>query len=37
MMLWSIARSLLMMGGNLPSFTLGLLTNDEVLAVNQRG
>jgi alpha-galactosidase len=40
MTLWSIARSPLMMGGNMPEntpFTLGLLTNDEVLAVNQRG
>ncbi|MGA3023768.1 MAG: DUF5597 domain-containing protein [Bryobacteraceae bacterium] len=36
--LWSIARSPLMMGGNLTSmdaFTLSLLTNPEVLAVNQ--
>ena len=38
MTLWSIARSPLMMGGDLTKlddFTLGLLTNDEVLAVNQ--
>ena len=38
MTLWSIFRSPLMMGGDLPSsdaFTLGLLTNPEVLAVNQ--
>ena len=38
MTLWSIARSPLIMGGNLPKnddFTLALLTNDEVLAVNQ--
>jgi hypothetical protein len=37
--LWSIARSPLMFGGNLPDndeFTLSLLTNDEVLAVNQK-
>ncbi|MGC1521219.1 MAG: glycoside hydrolase family 27 protein [Steroidobacteraceae bacterium] len=36
--LWSIARSPLMMGGDLrklDDFTLSLLTNDEVLAVNQ--
>jgi len=36
--LWSIARSPLMHGGDLTktdSFTLSLLTNDEVLAVNQ--
>jgi hypothetical protein len=35
---WSIARSPLMFGGNLPDnddFTLSLITNDEVLAVNQ--
>lgn len=35
---WSIARSPLMFGGNLPdndAFTLALITNDEVLAVNQ--
>ena len=39
MTLWSIARSPLIMGGHLPrndTFTLALLTNDEVLAVNQR-
>jgi hypothetical protein len=38
MTLWSIARSPLIMGGNLPkndAFTLSLLTNDEVLVVNQ--
>ena len=38
--LWAIFRSPLMMGGDLPSsdaFTLGLLTNPEVLAVNQHG
>lgn len=38
MTLWSIFRSPLMMGGDLPSidpFTLSLLTNDEVLAVDQ--
>jgi len=38
MTLWSIARSPLIMGGHLPkndTFTLSLLTNDEVLAVNQ--
>ncbi|HZR20643.1 MAG TPA: glycoside hydrolase family 27 protein [Verrucomicrobiae bacterium] len=38
MTLWSIVRSPLILGGNLPkndNFTLGLLTNDEVLAVNQ--
>ncbi len=36
--LWCIARSPLILGGNLPNndeFTLGLLSNDEVLAVNQ--
>ena len=36
--LWSIFRSPLMFGGNLPDndqFTLSLITNDEVLAVNQ--
>ena len=36
--LWSMARSPLMIGGNLPAndpFTLALLTNDEVLAVDQ--
>jgi alpha-galactosidase len=38
MTLWSIARSPLMFGGNLPDnddFTLSLITNDEVLRVNQ--
>ncbi len=38
MTLWAMARSPLMFGGDLPSsgtFTLSLLTNDEVLAVNQ--
>ncbi len=38
MTLWCIARSPLIMGGNLPKndeFTLALLTNDEVIAVNQ--
>ena len=38
MSLWSIFRSPLMFGGDLPSnddFTLSLITNDEVLAVNQ--
>lgn len=38
MTLWSIFRSPLMFGGDLPSsdaFTIGLLTNTEVLAVNQ--
>ena len=38
MTLWCIARSPLMFGGNLPkndAFTLSLLTNDEVLAVDQ--
>ena len=38
MSLWSIARSPLIMGGNLPGndpFTLSLMTNDEVIAVNQ--
>ncbi len=38
MTLWSIARSPLMHGGDLTktdAFTLALLTNDEVLAVNQ--
>ena len=40
MSLWCIARSPLMMGGNLPEntpFTLQLLTNPEVLAVHQKG
>ncbi|MEO7497062.1 MAG: glycoside hydrolase family 27 protein, partial [Massilia sp.] len=39
MTLWSIARSPLMHGGDMTRtdpFTLSLLTNDEVLAVNQR-
>jgi len=39
MTLWCIARSPLIMGGNLPKnddFTLSLLTNDEVLAVDQK-
>jgi hypothetical protein len=39
MTLWSIARSPLMFGGNLPDnddFTLSLLTNDEVLGVDQQ-
>ncbi|MDE3197415.1 MAG: glycoside hydrolase family 27 protein [Acidobacteriota bacterium] len=39
MSLWSIARSPLMFGGNLPDnddFTLSLITNDEVLAVNRK-
>jgi hypothetical protein len=39
MSLWSIAQSPLMFGGDLPSndeFTLALLTNDEVLAVDQK-
>ncbi len=38
--LWSIAQSPLMFGGDLPSndeFTLSLVTNDEVLAVDQKG
>jgi hypothetical protein len=38
MTLWSIARSPLIIGGNLPNndpFTLSLLTNDEVIGVNQ--
>jgi hypothetical protein len=37
--LWSIAQSPLMFGGDLPSndeFTLSLLTNDEVLGVDQK-
>ncbi len=40
MTLWSIARSPLMFGGDLPSndaATEALLTNDEVLAANQQG
>ncbi|SPE37368.1 Glycoside hydrolase, clan GH-D [Candidatus Sulfopaludibacter sp. SbA6] len=39
MSLWSIARSPLMFGGDLPSndqFTLSLLANDETIAVNQK-
>ena len=39
MSLWSIARSPLMFGGNLPDnddFTLSLMTNDEMLAVDQK-
>ena len=39
MTLWSIARSPLMHGGDMTKmddFTLSLLTNDEILAVNQR-
>ena len=39
MTLWSIARSPLMFGGHLPDndeFTLELITNEEVLAVNQK-
>ena len=39
MSLWSIFRSPLMFGGDLgtsDAFTIGLLTNDEVLAVNQK-
>jgi alpha-galactosidase len=39
MSLWAIARSPLMMGGDLPSldaWTLSLITNPEVLAVNQK-
>jgi hypothetical protein len=38
MSLWCIARSPLILGGDLPKnddFTLSVLTNDEVLAVNQ--
>ncbi|MDO8928124.1 MAG: alpha-galactosidase, partial [Bacteroidota bacterium] len=38
MNLWAMFRSPLMFGGDLPSndeFTLSLLTNDEILAVNQ--
>ena len=40
MSLWSIAQSPLIFGGDLPSndeFTDSLITNDEVLAVNQKG
>jgi hypothetical protein len=39
MTLWCIARSPLIMGGNMPKnddFTLSLMTNDEVLAVDQK-
>jgi alpha-galactosidase len=39
MTLWSIARSPLMFGGHLPDnddFTLSLITNEEVLAVDQK-
>jgi hypothetical protein len=39
MTLWSMFRSPLMFGGNLPDndeFTLSLITNEEVLAVNQK-
>ena len=39
MSLWAIARSPLMLGMDLPendAWTLSLLTNDEVLAVNQK-
>ncbi len=39
MTLWSIARSPLMFGGNLPDnddFTLSLMNNDEVLGVNRK-
>jgi hypothetical protein len=39
MTLWAMFRSPLMMGGHMPKndeFTLSLLTNDEVIAVNQR-
>lgn len=38
MTLWCIGRSPLMMGGDMPDndeFTLGLMTNDEIIAVNQ--
>jgi alpha-galactosidase len=40
MSLWAIAQSPLIFGGDLPGnddFTLQLITNDEVLAVNQKG
>jgi hypothetical protein len=40
MSLWSIAQSPLMFGGDLPTndaFTLSLLSNDEALAVDQKG
>ena len=39
MNLWAMFRSPLMFGGDLPTndeFTLSLITNDEVLAVNQK-
>jgi hypothetical protein len=39
MTLWSIARSPMMFGGNLPdndAFTLSLMTNDEVLGVDRK-
>jgi alpha-galactosidase len=39
MTLWSVARSPLMFGGHLPDndeFTLNLISNEEVLAVNQK-
>ena len=39
MTLWSIARSPLIMGGNMPNsdeFTLSLMNDDEVIAVNQQ-
>jgi hypothetical protein len=40
MTLWSIAKSPLIFGGHLPKnddWTLSLLTNDEVIAMNQHG
>jgi alpha-galactosidase len=40
MSLWSISQSPLIFGGDLPSndeYTTSLITNDEVLAVNQKG
>jgi alpha-galactosidase len=40
MTLWSIAKSPLIFGGHLPAndeWTLSLMTNDEVIAVNQHG
>jgi alpha-galactosidase len=40
MTLWAIARSPLMYGGDLPSndaFSLSLMTNQEVIEVNQKG
>jgi hypothetical protein len=40
MSLWSIAQSPLIFGGDLPTsdeFTMSLITNDEVLAVDQKG